>query len=168
MVFLLISFLVSCKSLFLKDFFLNLFLFIYFWLHWVFAAVCGLSPVVESGGCSAVVEQGPSCSAACGIFPGQGSNPCPPHRQADSQPLRHEGSPKDFFKSLFFFNGKQELSLKGWELEDNPCTKNEIKWFLFPWLASQMLSEPFKKISSKSLAGKAHVGDGDATVSQLP
>ena len=27
---------------------------------------------------------GPSCSAACGIFPDQGSNPCPLHWQADS------------------------------------------------------------------------------------
>ena len=34
-----------------------------------------------------------SCSAACGIFPDQGSNPCPLHWQADSQPLRHQGSP---------------------------------------------------------------------------
>ena len=42
---------------------------------------------------SAVVAHGPSCSAACGIFPDQGSNPCTPHRQADSQPLRHQGSP---------------------------------------------------------------------------
>ena len=31
--------------------------------------------------------------AACGIFPDQGSNPCPLHWQADSQPLRHQGSP---------------------------------------------------------------------------
>ena len=36
---------------------------------------------------------GPSCSAACGIFPDRGSNPCPLHWQADSQPLRHQGSP---------------------------------------------------------------------------
>ena len=42
---------------------------------------------------SAIVAHGPSCSAACGIFPDQGPNPCPPHRQADSQPLRHQGSP---------------------------------------------------------------------------
>ena len=28
---------------------------------------------------SAVVVHGPSCSAACGIFPDQGSNPCPLH-----------------------------------------------------------------------------------------
>ena len=27
------------------------------------------------------------------IFPDQGSNPCPLHWQADSQPLRHQGSP---------------------------------------------------------------------------
>ena len=42
---------------------------------------------------SAVVAHGPSCSEACGIFPDQGSNPCPLHWQADSQPLRHQGSP---------------------------------------------------------------------------
>ena len=36
---------------------------------------------------------GPSRSAARGILPDQGSNPCPLHRQADSQPLRHQGSP---------------------------------------------------------------------------
>ena len=42
---------------------------------------------------SAVVAHGPSCSAACGILLDQGTNPCPPHWQADSQPLRHQGSP---------------------------------------------------------------------------
>ena len=46
---------------------------------------------------SVVVAHGPSCSMACGIFPGQGSNPCPLHWQADSQPLRHQGSPKHNF-----------------------------------------------------------------------
>ena len=46
---------------------------------------------------SAVVAHGPSCSAACGILPDQGSNPCRLHWQADSQPLRHQGSP-DIFK----------------------------------------------------------------------
>ena len=45
---------------------------------------------------SAVVAHGPSCSAACGIFPDQGSNPCPLHWQADSQPLRLQGSPNFF------------------------------------------------------------------------
>ena len=42
---------------------------------------------------SAIVAHGPSRSAARGIFPDQGSKPCPPHWQADSQPLRHQGSP---------------------------------------------------------------------------
>ena len=42
---------------------------------------------------SAVVAHGPSRSPACGILPDQGSNPCPLHWQADSQPLRHQGSP---------------------------------------------------------------------------
>ena len=89
-------------------------LFIYlFWLCWVFVFVRGLSLVADSGGHSSlqcaglslswplllrstgsrctgsvVVAHGPSCSVACGIFPDQGSNPCPLHRQADSQPLR--------------------------------------------------------------------------------
>ena len=40
-----------------------------------------------------IVAHGPSRSAACGIFPDQGSNPRPLHWQADSQPLRHQGSP---------------------------------------------------------------------------
>ena len=78
--------------------------FIYFWLCWVFVSVQGLSPVVASGGhsssrCSGlslswplllqstssrragsvVVVHRPSCSAACGIFPDQGSSPCPLH-----------------------------------------------------------------------------------------
>ena len=42
---------------------------------------------------SVVVAHGPGCSATCGIFPDQGSNPCPLHWQADSQPLHHQGSP---------------------------------------------------------------------------
>ena len=90
----------------------------YFCLCWVFVSVRGLSLVVASGDHSSswcvglslsrplllwstssrragsvVVAHGPSCSVACGIFPDQGSNPCPLHWQADSQPLRHQGSP---------------------------------------------------------------------------
>ena len=42
---------------------------------------------------SVIVAHRPSCSAACGILPDQGSNPCPLHWQADSQTLRHQGSP---------------------------------------------------------------------------
>ena len=110
-------------------FFFNIFkLFIYlfyFWLCWVFVSVWGLSPVVASGGPSSsrcaglslswslllrstgsrcagsvMVAHGPSCSAACGIFPDQGSNPCPLHWQADSQPLRHQGSPLMHFNVI--------------------------------------------------------------------
>ena len=46
---------------------------------------------------SVIVAHGPSYSAACGIFPDQGSNPCPLHWQADSQPLRHQGSPNTVY-----------------------------------------------------------------------
>ena len=48
---------------------------------------------LQSAG-SVVVAHGLSCSAACGIFLGQGSNPCPLHWQADSLPLRHQESPQ--------------------------------------------------------------------------
>ena len=51
---------------------------------------------------SVIVAHGPSCSAACGIFPDQGWNLCPLHWQADSQPLRHQGSPGTFvFNAIF-------------------------------------------------------------------
>ena len=105
-----------------------LYLFIYFWLCWVFVSVRGLSLVAASGGHSSsrcaglslsrplllwstgsrhagsvVVAHRPSCSAACAIFPDQGSNPCPLHWQADSQPLRHQGSPWRLFD--WFFHG---------------------------------------------------------------
>ena len=49
---------------------------------------------------SAIVAHGPSRSAACGIFPDQGSNPCALHWQADSQLLHHQGSPT----VLYFFD----------------------------------------------------------------
>ena len=92
-------------------FFFNkfIYLFIYLWLCWVFVSVRGLSLVAASGGYSSsrcagfslswllllrstgsrragsvVVLHGLSCSAACGIFPDQGSNPCSLHWQADS------------------------------------------------------------------------------------
>ena len=106
------------KVLHKSFFFLIIYLFIYFWLCWVFVSVRGLSLVAASGGHSSsrcaglllsrplllrstgsrrtgsvVVAHGRSRSAACGILPDQGSNPCPLHWQADSQPLRQQGSP---------------------------------------------------------------------------
>ena len=102
--------------------FFKKFIFIYLWLCWVFVSVRGLSLVAVSGGhspsrCaglslsrplllrstssrragSVIVAHRPSCSAAGGIFPDQGSNPRPLHWQADSQPLHHQGSPIYFF-----------------------------------------------------------------------
>ena len=37
-----------------------------------------------------------SCSEPCGIFPGQGSNPCLLHGQVGSLPLSHQGSPQNY------------------------------------------------------------------------
>ena len=45
-------------------FFFLIYLFIYFWLHWVFVAVCGLSLVVASG---ATLPRGARASH-CGGF----------------------------------------------------------------------------------------------------
>ena len=101
-------------------------LFVCLWLCWVFVSVRGLSLIAASGDHSSsrcaglallrplllrstgsrragsvIVAHGPSCPAACGIFPDQGSNLCPLHWQADSQPLRHQGSPTiDIFMSI--------------------------------------------------------------------
>ena len=97
--------------------------FFFFWLCWVFDSVRGPSPAAESRGhsppgCaglsllrplpprstgsrragSVAVAHDPSCSAARGILPDQGSNPRPLHWQVDSQPLRHQGSPQITFK----------------------------------------------------------------------
>ena len=60
---------------------------------------------------SVAVAHGPSCSAACGIFPDRGSNPCPLHWQADSQPLRHQGSPSFFLYLCLFMSFPLFLSL---------------------------------------------------------
>ena len=114
-IFILFFFLKSSSLIYLFN------LILFFWLCWVFVSVQGLSLVVASGDhsssrCvglppprplplrstgprhagSAVVAHGPSCSTACGILPDQGLNPCPLHWQADSQPLRHQGSPSFF------------------------------------------------------------------------
>ena len=113
--------------------FIYLFIYssIYSWLCWVFVSVRGPSPVAASGGhpssrcaglspsrplpsrstgsrCagSAIVAHGPSRSAARGIFPDQGSNPCALHWQADSQPLCHQGSPIYFIYSNVYLSHK--------------------------------------------------------------
>ena len=60
---------------------------------------------------SVVVAHGPSCSAARGIFPDQGSNPCPLHWQVDSQPLRHQGSPCHFIFMVHCYCGSSWSSM---------------------------------------------------------
>ena len=112
---------ISIKLFLLATFYI--YIFFYFWLCWVFVSVRGLSPVAVSGDHSSsrcagfsrsrpiplrstgsrragsvFVAHGLSRSTACGIFPDQGLNPCPLHWQADSQPLRHQGSPQLLFK----------------------------------------------------------------------
>ena len=115
----------SAWLLSLSTFFFNFYLFIYLFLavlglRFCVRAFCscgewghsssqcaGLSPsrplLLWSTGSrhagSVIVAHWPSRSAACGIFPGQGSNPCPLHWQADSQPLCHQGSPALFYVS---------------------------------------------------------------------
>uniref|UniRef100_A0A8C9B8N6 Adenylyl cyclase-associated protein n=1 Tax=Phocoena sinus TaxID=42100 RepID=A0A8C9B8N6_PHOSS len=49
---------------------------------------------------SAAMAHRPSHSAACGIFPDWGANPCPLHRQADPQPLRHQNKLSDLLAPI--------------------------------------------------------------------
>ena len=142
-----------------RSFFLSICLFIYLWLCWVFVSVRGLSLVVASGShsssrCaglslswplslrstgsrragSAVVAHGPSCSAARGIFPDQGSNPCPLHWQADSQWLRHQGSPA--CEILILWPGIESIppAVEAWST--NQWTSREFPKYLFLLLAN--------------------------------
>ena len=50
-----------------------------------------------------------SCSAACGIFPEQGSNPFLLHWEANSSPLSYQGSPH--FLLLIVFRDRSEVHL---------------------------------------------------------
>ena len=78
-------------------YFLKFYLLIYFWLLWVFIGARRLPPLLWAGttlpfdalasccsGFSFCRAHRLSCSVACGIFPGKGSNLCPLHWQADS------------------------------------------------------------------------------------
>ena len=143
----------------MRIFFFFLIIIIYFWLCWVFVSVRGLSPVAVSGGhsssrCaglslsrplllrstgsrragSAIVAHGPSCSTACGIFPDQGSNPCPLHWQADFQPLRHQGSPWGYFlkkmiiQDMLYFKFSVFLSRQTYLFKDTCLLKTVNLW----------------------------------------
>ena len=80
---------------------------------------------------SVIVAHRPSCSTACGIFPDQGSNPCPLHWQADSQPLRHQGSPTN-------------IIFDGYETLHPGCTitfKNPPVWYLSHLISQIMVRQ---------------------------
>ena len=76
------------------------FILFYFYLF-IFLRYAGLSllwplPLRSTGSRragSAAMAHGPRLSVTCGIFLDRGTNPCPLHRQVDSQPLHHQGSP---------------------------------------------------------------------------
>lgn len=61
---------------------MKLFGFNYFWPHWVFIAMRGLS--------SSCGSLGSNCPMLCGIFPDQGSDQCAVHWQAASSPVDHQ------------------------------------------------------------------------------
>ena len=67
---------------------------------------------------------GLSCSAACGIFLDQGLNPCLPHWQVNSLPLRHR-EPQQLIvdKSAKTFQWKEEVFL---------ANDTEVNW-LHTW-----------------------------------
>ena len=133
-------------------FYLFIYLFIHLWLCWVFVSVRGPSLVAASGGHSSsrcaglslswplllrstgsrhagsvVVAHGPSCSTACGIFVDQGSNPCPLHWQADSQPLCHQGSP--CIGSLLLCTGFPLVAASG-GCSSLQCVGFSLRWLL--------------------------------------
>ena len=77
---------------------------------------------------SIIVAHGPSCSAACGIFPDQSSNPCALHWQADSQPLCHQGSHKFILICLCLLS----ISQRSLSLSSRFKTPSLIQYVLSP------------------------------------
>ena len=65
---------------------------------------------------------GPAASASCAISPGRATNLCTPLRQADSQTLRHQGSPK-FCISLPLAHVAGHLEHSRWH--PRPCEDTE-------------------------------------------
>ena len=64
-----------------------------------------------------------SCSAVCGVFLDQEPNTCPLHRQVDSSPLSHQGSPVCKEKEIFM-----------WEIWDTSI----VKQMGFIWILIQI------------------------------
>ena len=108
---------------------------------------------------SVVVVHGLSCSQACGIFPDQGSNPCPLHRQANSYPLSHQGSPSNLFSLntliSFIYLTVSGLSCYMWAqlpcgtwglsslTRDRTCVLLIGRWILNHWTINKVPNEYF-------------------------
>ena len=104
---------------------------------------------------SVLVAHGLSCSAACGIFSDQVSNPCPLHWQADSLPLSHQGSPeflnlKNSYDIMYMYICIIEsLNLaKKWKSFSNIYINCRLGWFnyriTFPSTWFNILGEVWK------------------------
>ncbi|XP_066863144.1 interleukin-1 receptor-like 1 isoform X2 [Kogia breviceps] len=81
------------------------------------------------------MAHGPSRSAECGILPDRGTNPRPLHRQADSQRLRHQGSPT-WISCASWRKGKSS-----WGLENEAlivrCPRQEKSRYPVVWYYSK-------------------------------
>ena len=108
------------------------------------------SPVAEHAllcmRASVVLARGLGCRMACGIFPDQGSNPCPLHWQADSSPLDHQGSPM-FFKGLL-----KKRFLLGSQIEMHWSYRSIYEELIFLWDWVFSLQEYIFLIGSSSIA----------------
>ena len=113
------------------------------------------SPVGSTGSRrtgSEIVAHGPSCSAACGIFPDQGSNLCPLHWQADSQPLRHQGSPWTFSYCVWY--SLISLLCMGLNLKNLLCLS--LSTFLWSENSFFFQSDKFSCIISMDIASPSY------------
>ena len=106
---------------------------------------------------SVIVAHGRSRSAACGIFPDQGSNPCPLHWQADSQPPRHLGSPY-----LMYFDGQEnKVSLRSYDTWISVIGNSPLSWVIFSRNSNQLenLSPWLESLIHKNLTGRQQKTD---------
>ena len=69
---------------------------------------------------SVLLVLGLTCSAACGIFPDQGSNPCSLLCQVDSYPLDHLGSPSIFI----FYMWHSDIFMMSWRRKEQVCEQS--------------------------------------------
>ena len=140
----------TSKEKFFFLFFLKFFIYyFYFWLCWVFVSVRGLSLVAASGSHSSsrcaglslsrplllwstgsrragsvVVAHGPSCSAACGIFPDQGSNPCPLHGRQILNHCATREAPRKIFNEKY---SRRIIMLS--EVQEYNCSLQGVQCF---------------------------------------